>query len=62
MIKVIHYGIKAKVNRDKESDTWTIYSKQFNISSHGRTMKQAKMMFQSQITDILTTNTNNLNK
>lgn len=59
MIKVIHYGVKAKVNWDKESETWTVYSRQFNISSYGRTMKQAKIMFQSQITDILL---NNLNK
>jgi hypothetical protein len=62
MIKVIHYGVKAKVNWDKESETWTVYSRQFNISSYGRTMKQAKIMFQSQITDILLSNTNNLKK
>lgn len=51
--KTIHFSLPSKVKWDTQSECWIIYNKKYNISGYGPTMKKAKIMFISQIDQIL---------
>lgn len=47
------YPIKVKQWKDKQTGCWLMYSKKFDISSYGKTKKEAKGMFNIVLTEIL---------
>ena len=53
-MKNINFKINVSCWRDKQTKTWLIYAKKFNISAYGKTKAKAKKMFEASITEILT--------
>lgn len=49
----ITYLFKVDIFQDKDTGHWVIYSERFEISSYGKTVKEAQGMFEDIITDIL---------
>lgn len=49
----ITYPFKVDIFQDKDTGHWVIYSERFEISSYGKTVKEAQGMFEDIITDIL---------
>jgi len=45
--------IKVKCWKDKATGSWIMYSQRLEISSYGRTKKQAREMFVFSVTEIL---------
>ncbi len=52
-METINYKVKVKWTKDKATRCWIIYSKKFEISAYGKTKKEARIMFDHQITQIL---------
>ena len=53
--KIITVGLKTKVWWNKDSEQWIIYHKASDTSGYGKTIKKAKMMFKTQIEELIKT-------